>query len=195
MELPLNATLESKDITRLIKKYHFRSEDRRKLEGLYIALEPLLQIRGFFTLSEATEDIPYPFFAVCFLSLGDGIDALQQFYTKRKLLSEAYMLDCLGLELLWKCYPAFTREIQHYTGQWAASLDFLDDDPQLSMLPTLYDMVRPQGISYNKSLMLIPAKSIYYLVPLAFEPPEKDIYHICDGCKNKTCPLHNKSPH
>lgn len=48
------------------------------------------------------------------MSLGNGIDCLQERYSERKMLSHSYMIEVLAGELLLQGYAAYNCYIQNY---------------------------------------------------------------------------------
>jgi len=125
---------------------------------------------------------------VVFLTLGNGIDALQELYLNKKCLSEAYMIECIALELLAKAYREFVKGVQKETGKWAKKIDFLGDTYPIELLPKLYDEFEQMDITYNEKMVLSPEKSVVFLLPISKEK-KGNICNICKSCSNKACAL------
>lgn len=63
-------------------------------------------------MGEKGTPIQYEEYAIVFLTLGDGVDALQDVYLERKCLSEAYIIECVSLAILDKAYEEFVKQLQ-----------------------------------------------------------------------------------
>lgn len=185
-ERKLSVSLGAEDLRNMIKTYHFSVEDLSSLQSLNHMLAPLLRVKAYYIWKEKGKIISYEKYAVVFLTLGDGADALQEFYLGRKCLTEAYIVECLSLELLKKAYGELVREIQAETGKWAVKIDFLGDTYPLGLLPDLSKEFGQMDITYNDKFVLSPGKSVVFLLPVS----EKKIgnpCNLCENCSNKEC--------
>lgn len=182
----LTICLTTENFKEIIRRYHFREEDLPMIEALHQSMMPLLQTKAYYRWKEKEEPILYERYAVVFLTLGDGIDRLQEVYLNKKCLSEAYMVECISLELLTKAYEEFVKRVQRETGKWAEKIDFLGDTYPMEMLPELYAEFDSIDIAYNESLVLTPSKSVVFLLPMSEEKAENSC-HICENCKNTEC--------
>jgi hypothetical protein len=187
--LPLSVALEQKDFSRMLQKYHFQDSDQPLLQDNYALLLPHIHAKGYFALDVPVASITYDSYALGLVTLGNGIDELQQEYTKQQNLTESYMLDCLGLELLSKSYQEVVKEVQRMTDKWVTSIDFLGDTYPLSLLPKFFEILHPEDISYNRDFMLTPLKSVSFLLPLSDTKTEHDVCNLCTHCGNEQCIL------
>lgn len=185
-------TLEKEDLKNMIRKYHFRKEDFTSLQSLNRMLVPLLQAKAYYIWKEKGDRISYEKYAVVFLTLGDGADALQEIYLCRNCLSEAYMIECIALELLTKAYEEFVKMLQKETGTWAVKIDFLGDTYPLNILPDLYKEFGKMDISYNEKFVLSPGKSVVFLLPVSEKKTENPC-NICKNCENQDCLFRQKN--
>ena len=186
-EIKIN--LKSEDLRHIIERFHFRKEDFTILQALNKAIASLLQIKAYYIWQKKDEKISYNEYAVVFLTLGEGIDRLQEKYLAKKCLSEAYMVECIALEILSKAYKEFIKVVQHRTGKWVEKLDFLGDTYPITLLPELYQKFWEMDISYNEKMVLSPKKSVVFLLPVSDVPKEADACDICENCSNSTCLL------
>lgn len=207
--------LNRKLIDKVAKHYHFLEQDMEELQALYQAMFPLVcaeafyiwnpvidvtkqvEARGDATLQEAAikdvkikgaavnEDVQ----ALVFLSLGKGIDELQDLYMESKCLQEAYMIECIGLELLTEAYEEFVKHVQMETHKWAKKMDFVGDNYPIEELPNLYAQVftEPGLISYSEHFVLNPRKSVVFFLPMSEERTTINPCHVCSQCKNVEC--------
>lgn len=182
----IKVRLTAQDLEKVIRCYHFREKDRKTMENLYQAAVPLVQAKAYYLWKQKNSVISYEEYAVVFLTLGDGMDRLQELYLEKKCLSEAYMLECISLELLSKAYEEFVKQVQRETGKWAVKIDFLGDTYPIELLPELYEEFGNMEIHYNEKLVLSPAKSVAFLLPVTGEET-KNPCHICENCGNENC--------
>lgn len=179
-------SLNSGDLENIMQRYHFCQEDFSALQSLSRMLTPLLQAEAYYIWKGKGEIISYNNYAVVFLTLGDGADALQEVYLTRNCLSEAYMIECIALEMLTKAYEEFVKMIQKETGKWAIKIDFLGETYPLELLPELYGQFGKMNITYNEKLVLSPGKSVVFLLPLS-EKKSENPCNICKNCGSKEC--------
>ena len=185
-EKNISVSLEAEELREMIGAYHFRGEDFFSLQSISHMLSPLLQIKAYYIWKEKGETVSYEKYAVVFLTLGDGADALQELYLSRNCLSEAYMIECIAMELLTKAYGEFVREIQEETGKWVMKLDFLGDTYPLELLGEFYKEFGQIDITYNESFVLSPKKSVAFLLPVT-EKKLGNPCNTCDSCSSLEC--------
>ena len=180
--------VEPEDILRTMQQCHFREEDFASLQALSRAMAPLLRAKAYYVWEKRDEKVSYDDYAVVFLTLGNGVDALQELYLDRNCLTEAYMVECIALGLLEKAYREFIKEVQRETGKWAQKIDFLGDTYPIELLPRLYREFGQMDISYNEKMVLSPQKSVVFLLPMS-SGKKGDACNICENCSNKGCVL------
>lgn len=178
--------LETEDLNHIIQRYHFREEDFISLQALSRVMMPLLQAKAYYLWKGKGDTIQYEDYAIVFLTLGKGIDDLQDVYLNSRCLSEAYMIECIALEMLTKAYEEFVKRVQRETGKWAVKIDFLGDTYPMTLLPELYEKFGQMDISYNEQMVLTPGKSVVFLLPMS-ERKTKNPCHVCENCSNKEC--------
>ncbi len=183
----LDCSFGGEDLQALIRKYHFEDRDFTSLEAMERALRPLLQAKAHYVWKKQDEMITYEEYAAVFLTLGDGVDALQDLYLGRECVSEAYMLECLASELLMKAYEECVEYLQKESGKWAVKIDFLGDSYPLKLMQELYKEFPKMEITYNEQFVLSPKKSVVFLLPVSMKKTQENPGHICANCKNKVC--------
>lgn len=194
MTINVDIKLNNKDLVSLINKYHFENKDLDYITALYRAVTPLINLKCYFVRNKGDNIIKYDDYIACFISLGDGIDELQAVYFDKELVYEAYIIDCLGTELLSKSYKIVVDELQKYTGKYVSSLEFLGDNFDLSLTKRFYEQIKPDNLSYNSGFQLIPTKSVSLIMPLSSKKNDIDICDTCSNCKNIGCTA-RKSPY
>lgn len=196
-EMKIEVQLGTAGVERVLKRYHFEAEARAALETLEKAVRPLLQARAYYCWNPA--GIPAEGrMAAVLLTLGDGFDALQDLYLERQCVSEGYMLDCIGMELLMEAYEECVRRLQQECGEYASRLEFLGDRYPLELLEELMPLTGARGITYNDQYVMTPRKTVAFLVPMEEqEKPREDpaqLLHICANCTNRTCEMRQEIP-
>ncbi len=186
-------SLTKEEIKLLLSRYHFKDTDFFKVEAVYQALLPLVRAEGVYVLQKQNEEIKEAEFFVVFLTLGKQVDALQDLYSENECVSEAYIIECLSLELLKKAYEKAVQQIQKESGKWVSGLKFLGDTYPLKLLPKLQQMVGNVGISYNSNFVLSPRKSVVFLMPVS-KVQVKNVCHICTNCGNVNCQYRENIP-
>lgn len=193
-------------INQVIKRYHFLEQDRESLSVLYQALLPLIRTEAFYIWNPVLEveeiskcetvqpnadmeNAKNEMRALVFLSLGKAMDEFQSLYMDAGRLQEAYMLECIGLELLTEAYEEFVKQVQQDTHQWAKRLEFVGDNCPLEALPGLYRQVfkEPGPIAYSEQCILSPKKSVAFFLIMSEKKVDSKPCHICSQCKNTDC--------
>ena len=199
-------------INQVIERYHFLEQDRESLSALYQALLPLLRTEAFYIWNPVLEAEKVPKCettskcetvqpdvdaerernetqALVFLSLGKAMDEFQSLYMDSGCLQEAYMIECIGLELLTEAYEEFVKQVQNDTHKWAKRLEFVGDNCPIETLPDLYRQVftEPGPITYSEQCILSPKKSVAFFLTMSDKKVAGKPCHICSQCKNTDC--------
>lgn len=188
-KISLEIQLDTEDLRKLIRRYRFSEADFSRLSALFQALEPIVQPRAYYVWKQKEDPVRYEDYAIVFLSLGDGVDALQDVYLEREAVTEGYMIECLASELLLKAYKECVRLLQAERGKWAEKIDFLGDTYPLELMERFYADFEGMPITFNAQYVLQPKKSVVFLLPMlsAQEGKEHTPCHICENCKNVDC--------
>jgi hypothetical protein len=121
------------------------------------------------------------------VSLGAGIDALQESYEEKGCLTKSYMIECIAMELLQKTYELAAAALHETYGLWMDGYDFLGERYPIELTKDVFRLLKPEDISYNQAYMLTPKKTVVFLTALHKE--RQDSYcHVCDRCSNVGCP-------
>lgn len=156
--------------------------------------------------------------AYCVVTLGPGIDRLQEQCGENGDVSDAYMLECLGSVLLQKAYDIVDKLIHRSTGLFVQRYIFpgdgelpLSENGRILRYIREADDARGAGrssdsviagkntgekraadvpaVSCNGSYVLMPQKSVVFLSVLGEDRKDR---HLCDACPSVTCP--NRKP-
>lgn len=122
------------------------------------------------------------------LTLGNGVDELQEQYAKKGLLLECYMTETLAGELLLLAYGLMNDRIQSITGLHVAKYHFFGsaEYPPEEMEAALAQLPGAE-ISCNAGFCLIPKKSVVLLAELTADE-NLGCAGICTGCGRTDCP-------
>lgn len=121
------------------------------------------------------------------VSLGENIDILQNEYISRECLTEAYMIECIGMELLKNAYELAAEKIRDQYGLWTGGFEFLGERYPLEMTGAVLGLLAPDAITYNAAYMLMPKKTVVFMTALQ-EERRNGYCHVCDTCSNLRCP-------
>lgn len=122
------------------------------------------------------------------MSLGKGIDCLQEQYSKKDMLSQSYMIEVLASELLMQGYDAYNRYIKETTDRHVARYHFPGSEEAfpLEMLPQLLEELTGQ-ITCTSAFCMSPKKSVAFIAELTRDE-SMQCKGICVGCNNARCP-------
>ena len=163
----------------VMKKYHYDPEEYPNLKRLAGEMIPCLETEAGWQDREIQETFPgrdQSFLAVG-ITLGNGIDALQEKYLQNEFLTESYMIEVLSSELLLKSYRAYTEWVVVHRNLHVGRLHFLggeisetSEPPissllQLANLPMLLqELALP--VTCNAAYCMIPKKSVVFYAEL-----------------------------
>lgn len=132
------------------------------------------------------------------ITLGKGIDELQEKYLQNGFLTESYMIEVLSSELLLESYRAYTEWLVVHRDLHVARLHFLGGEIsetseqkissllRLANLPMLLqELALP--VTCNAAYCMIPKKSVVFYAELTKDPFTK-CAGICLGCGRRDCP-------
>lgn len=180
------------DFLRLVqKKFHYGEEQFQALAAVAEKMLPLMRAEAFW---EKTGDSllgqksPHPVYEEVVMSLGKGVDDLQDGYSDQGLLLESYMVETLAGELLMKGYSAYNKWTQA-NGTWhVAQYHFLGSEEEfpLEMLPDLLKNLTDR-VSCNRCFYMEPKKSVAFVAELT-QDETVQCEGICVGCKRADCP-------
>ncbi|MDE6388059.1 MAG: hypothetical protein K2L82_09700 [Lachnospiraceae bacterium] len=175
------------------RKFHY--EDKQADEFRLVAKEMLSLMRkeAFWERKTAAMDNPRlaeesdSVYENVIMSLGRGLDCLQESYCERGLLSRSYMIEVLASELLLQGYNAYNLYIKRHTDFHVAKYHFLgsEDGFPLEILPRLLENFT-QEVSCNEAFCMIPKKSVAFVAELT-RNEQIQCEGICVGCNNVYC--------
>ena len=107
---------------RTLARYHFPEDEREQLKQLCTRLKDTCsdQISCRFAACPEKEDR-----LAASMTLGKGVDELQEKLQKQDMLLESYMVETLAGEALMEAYSRFHAEIHRRTGWFVKQMSFL----------------------------------------------------------------------
>lgn len=122
------------------------------------------------------------------LTLGAGVDRLQEQYLSQGLLTEGYMVESLSSELLLQGYGAYNRAVEEETPYHVRRYHFLGSEaayPIQQLKGLLQRLEMP--VTCNEAYCMVPKKSVAFVAELT---REQGIHcqGICVGCRSANCP-------
>lgn len=122
------------------------------------------------------------------MSLGSGLDRLQEGYQEKGLLSESYMLEALASGLLLAGYGAYNRYVEENRDCHVARYHFPGGEEgfPLEMVSVLLKGFSGPVVC-NGAFCMIPKKSVVFVAELT-QDMQIRCGGICAGCHNVQCP-------
>lgn len=196
-------------------KFHFEEEQTAEIRKVAEDMLPVLRkdafwVRAAYLTKMRQIDLPEthpregrsengqsaeclePMYEKVGMSLGKGIDLLQEGYSERGKLLQSYIVEALSGELLMRGDDAYNRYVAEHTAWHVARYHFpgSEDSFPLEMLPELLKDLT-QEITCNATFCMLPKKSVVFVSELT----QDETVHcegICVGCGNTACPNREK---
>lgn len=185
-KIEIELVLGKEQIKRVGRDFHFDKKDEKALELTARRMEEV--VRGEFAFvwdNEIEEKIGNgQRYALCCGTLGVGMDELLETLEGENQLLEAYMLECLSMEMLSLLYEEGKREIEK-SGWFVTGYDFLEGEEEQKKIERLAGEL-DFPVTYKEGY-LIPQKSVIYAASLALEKPKEGNCGICQSCTRKDC--------
>ena len=199
----------NKFIDNIICKYHFNENDKELLIEIYNKLRTVITPYAEYRInrhSTGVDIIDKGTATAVAMSLGAGVDRLQERYISEDKLSEAYMIDCISSELLLKMYREFNisyarfhrRYVDRYVfvGEQIPSTDIQQilenirgkkNDGDMQERKKITDIAESEdSVLANEYGVLTPSKSVVFYAILS-ENPSTKCQGICMGCGRTDC--------
>jgi hypothetical protein len=196
--IPLDVALDEACVGDFLRRYHFEEKDKKDVLRIYRQVEPRVHAEFHYVLetdeevSSGRESVGVGGTerqqAVVVVTLGQAFDEYQESLLARGDIHKAYILDCIGLEILWAAYDEIDKKLLERTGLYAGNYVFAgDDELPITELPRLMNLLGQKVVTYNEAYAMIPKKSVVFTVPLLPEAVEK--YARCASCSNVNCSM------
>ncbi len=185
----LDGFLNPSFLEKVRDKFHYEETRSSELQAVAEQMLPLIREEAFWesNISSLQKSSGTEYEDVV-MSLGAGIDSLQDHYSSQGMLSRSYMLEVLASELLLQGYGAYNRYVERNTDRHVARYHFLgsEDSFPLSMLPRLLDITDGR-ITCNEAFCMLPKKSVAFVAELTQDEKVR-CEGVCVGCNRGQCP-------
>lgn len=171
----------------VMQRYHYTPGDREMLLEVSLKMQACMERDAVWEHRMFRNGEKQPMTEVA-MTLGQGIDELQENYCSRGLLGEDYMVEALGSELLLRGYTAYNQWIAGHTAYHVVRYHFLGSEENYP-LPKLPGLLGRLGlpIRCNEAFCMLPKKSVAFYAALT-EEGEVQCQGICVGCRSRSCP-------
>lgn len=189
----IDQCVEGKFLESVCEKYHYLPEDGEQMRQTALAMQGIIQKEAFFQhgLKEGEK-----LFDSVVISLGEGIDRLQDDYSEKGELTSAYMVEILAGEILLIAYTAYNQYMERTTDCHVARYYFPGSEKEypLTMISSMLSELNA-SVSCNESYCMIPKQSVAFLTLLTKDKSVR-CPGICVGCGRKDCPnsTHRERP-
>lgn len=175
------------------KKFHYNETQVLEFQAVAEEMLPLIREDAFWERkvfsgeSQNQREVSNVLQEQVVMSLGNGVDCLQERYSERGLLSQSYMIEVLASELLLQGYAAYNRYIRENTDWHVARYHFLGSEEKfpLEMLSDLLKELTPL-VTCNSAFCMLPKKSVAFIAELT-QDDKVQCRGICVGCNNLNC--------
>lgn len=179
-KVELNIRLETKDLYELIKRYHLQGENLEELQRLNNAIMKVISCKACYQITG--------FSGIGIVTLGSGIDRLQESCTSREMLYEALLIDYLSTELLNQAYHHLNEICHEESGYFVKNYLFPGAELPIEEIEAICIESGQDILAYNQAYMLIPGKSAVFRFLLT-DQREKSFCSVCHSCRKKDCPM------
>ena len=125
---------------------------------------------------------------VSVLTLGEGVDRLQDRYRERENMTAAYMAEVISNEILMKSYEAYDRMLAETTDYRVKEFHFPGSEEAypLSDIGKILDMLGAP-VQCLTSFCMVPRKSVVFYAELTREKGNA-CRSVCQTCEKRSCP-------
>lgn len=178
-------------------RYHYEEKDSELLkcvasdmiscvkwqEGIYIMLP---ERDGESGAEEVFAEICPKGTAAAVMTLGAGVDMLQERYQKSGRLLESYMAESIAGELLMLGYEQFAQWVKSETGCHVRAYHFpgSEEGYPIAMVQKVLEAFAQKRVVCNSAFCLTPKKSVVFFAELSGQAAEGCI-RICEACSKR----------
>ena len=140
------------------KKFHYDETQVREFQAVAEEMLPLMREEAIWEKSVYSSENKHQgescsvIYEQVVMSLGNGIDCLQERYSERKMLSHSYMIEVLAGELLLQGYAAYNCYIQENTDWHVAKYHFLGSEEGFPLVIHLFVCCRKRVLHLLQNL-------------------------------------------
>ena len=186
------------------RRYHYEWKDQKKLRQVAADIRSALEGQeGFYCILPdrldnflKKENKKGEYYAGVILTLGEGVDRLQDIYNDKGDMERAYMAEVMTGELLRNAYLQFSGWLLKNSCYETESFHFFGTEEEFPMerMTKLLDYQSEKKVTCNGAYCLKPKKSVVFVAKLRNQRKnvesgrEKNISAaMCAACENKNC--------
>ncbi|MGN0151588.1 MAG: hypothetical protein ACI39Q_03865, partial [Wujia sp.] len=149
MKVRMSAEQQNLDafVDQILRKYHFLESDREKIIKVYEQMKLCMGPYAAYRINQKVTGIPAiddgPA-AIVAMTLGAGVDRLQEHYVRNEQLDAAYILDCLADELLLGMYAEFNASYARFHRRYVKKYIFIGNEIPVAEIPELLRDIKGQ---------------------------------------------------
>lgn len=166
----------------ILSCYHFQEKEEPLIRSLTERIYQAADSAVYFAYKSPREESRL----AVLVTLGVGVDDLQEEYNAAGHLTESYMIECIAMELLKNAYEQAAEKIYGHYGLWMNGFDFLGDRVPIEEMEEMFAILEPEEISYNQAYMLTPKKTVAFYTTLT-DIREAAFCNLCSTCSHTKC--------
>lgn len=200
MKIRMAVEQSNKDafIEHVMRKYHFSAEEKSIMMQVYEKVRAHMAPYAAYRVNTRMRGIPLidaEQSVLVAMTLGEGVDHLQEYYEKEHALLESYMVECVANELLLQMYSDFNLGYPKFHRRYVKRYVFVGDDIPLASMQGLLQEIygrlpaeigQENDVTANEYGVLLPSKSVVFFALLSEDPRQK-CQGICLNCGNQEC--------
>lgn len=175
-------------------KYHYEETAKGRLLETAGKMLPLMRREAFWERLEfqtgewKQAEMPGAAYERVAMTLGQGLDRLQDEYSRKGCLTECYMTEALASEILTEGYRAYNRYMKENT-PWHVARYYFPGSEELFPLKMLPHILKgfSLGMSCNEACCIQPKKSVVFVAELTGDASVQ-CEGICVNCRRIHCP-------
>lgn len=147
MKIRMSANKQNRErfIKEIINKYHFEPEAEDDIISVYEKMQSCMKPYAVYRMNQrdtGIKDIDSRQSAIVAMTLGKGIDSLEEQLTDAGKLDEAYILECIAAELLLTMYGDFNKEYAKFHRRYVERYVFIGEEIPATEVPKLLKEVK-----------------------------------------------------
>ena len=184
----LQITIQPALLQRVSQKYHYMEQDLETLCQVAEQINHALQGQCGFWLVDDKLVLDNEMTMSVVMTLGAGIDKLQEKYTALGNFVECYMAEFIADELLLDAYVAFNDWVAANTDHHVKRYHFCGDGARLPLeqMRKMLTSSACDAVTCNEAYCLKPRKSVVFRAELTTDV-NTICEGICTGCNNEYC--------
>ncbi len=180
----INVSLDEGSVASFIRRYHFNEDDKSEILKIYRQISPRVHAEFHYVLEDDMDGKK----AIVVMTLGKAFDSYQESIIRSGDIQKAYVIECIGTELMSLAYNEIDQKLYADTGLYAGNYVFAgSDELPLKEIPTLMKKLGQTQITYNDAYVLIPKKSVVFTALLHEKRQNRHL--DCSKCNSKNCAM------